>query len=216
MPRKHLIRTKEFPYHVTARCNNKDPFQGSFEDTWLIITAEICEIIKKYNCKIHAFVLMPNHFHLLITTPKDDLGIIMQSFMISITKKLNLNSGRTGRVFGSRYHWSLIDNEQYYDCALKYVYRNPVKANLANDVQSYPFSSLKFVIESNFQFFSIEPPEGHHQNIPNDDIDRFLTWLNQPFQSEQESAVKDALRKTVFSPPKRGAMHKRVILEGFT
>jgi len=215
MPSKPLIRVKENPYHVTARCNNKEPFQIPLTDVWSVFCFEIKEIIEKYECKIHAFVLMPNHFHLLISTPKDDLGVIMQTFMVAITKKLNSISGRSGRIFGARYHWSLIDNDQYYDSALKYVYRNPVKARLIEKVENYPFNTLNFVLNDHFSDFLVEPPVGHTQNIPENNSQQFLLWLNQPFQKEQESAIKGAFRKPRFNPPKTGWKNSSAVLDTF-
>jgi putative transposase len=132
MPRKNLIRSNVYPYHVTARGNNKASFPCEPYQTWEIFNEKILEVQKKFGVKIHAFVMMSNHFHLLITTPHEDLGKVMETFMRSITRTMNAKSGRTGRVFGGPYHWSLINSNVYYDCALKYVYRNPVKAKLVH------------------------------------------------------------------------------------
>ena len=215
MSKKKLIRVNDLPYHVTARCNNKEPFQSSLSETWNIFLNEINEITERYGCKIHAFVLMPNHFHLLITTPREDLGIIMQSFILRITKRINSNTGRSGRVFGNRYHWSLIDNDQYYDCALKYIYRNPVKLNLSQTVQTYRFSTLLLVLEEHFTKFKIQPPIGHDHNIPGRDHDKFIKWLNQPFLNEQVAAIKGGFRKKFFSPTRTMWKKNSNILKGF-
>lgn len=202
MPRKPLIRSSEFPYHVTARCNNKEPFPVPLLEVWNVFEQQIQRIVERFGCKIHAFVLMPNHFHLLITVPNQDLGMVMQSFMVLVTQKLNSKSGRTGRIFGARYHWSLIDHEQYFDCALKYIYRNPVKARLVERVEAYRFSTIHSVMRGYFDKFELKPPIGHQQLIPNEDATRFMIWLNQAFRSEEESAIKGGLRRLVFDPSK--------------
>jgi len=198
MPRKHLIRSKIHPYHITARCNNKEPFYSNLEDVWEIITTELSEVANKFQFRIHAFVLMSNHFHLLGSTEKDHLGIVMQTFMINITKKINRHCDRTGRVFGSRYHWTLIDNDHYYDCALKYVYRNPVKARLVDAVERYEFSTLNGLILDRPQKVKIDPRIGHASLIPDENKINFLNWLNQPFQNEEDVAIKRALMRTRF------------------
>jgi REP element-mobilizing transposase RayT len=204
MPRKPLIRSTEYPYHVTARCNNKEHFPIPIYDVWAIVSAEINVIVEKFGCEIHAFVLMPNHFHLLITTPAEGLGVVMQAFMLSVTKKINVSSGRTGRVFGGRYHGSLIDNEHYFDCALKYVYRNPVKAKLSNSVETYPFSTIQDLLKDSFFEFPLKPPSGHQSLIPEKNVSAFLGWLNLPFPNEQDLAIKGAFKKTRFVPNKSG------------
>ena len=215
MPRKTLVRSKICPYHVTARCNNRENFYSSLDTVWKILNQELSETIKKFGCRIHALVLMPNHFHLLITTPNEDLGKVMQFFIQSITKKLNTHSGRIGRVFGARYHWSMIDHEQYYDCALKYVYRNPVKAKLVDRVENYSYSTLRKTLEMSTEYFRLFPPEGHLHLIPNNDDFRFIRWLNQPFENEQYLAIRSALSKTIFIPPKMGWKKRPLILERF-
>lgn len=215
MPRKKLIRSKELPYHVTLRCNNKEAFNSPLPRVWKVINQEISEITEICSCKIHAFVLMPNHIHLMISTPQDDLGVVMQIFVTSITKKLNSLSGRCGRVFGARYHWSLIDNEDYLDSALKYIYRNPVKARLVERVEQYPFSSMKWILEGHFPLFEIFPPFGHLHLIPGNNPHTYLNWLNRPFPNEEEAAIQRGFRKSTFTPPKMGSMQKTVILECF-
>jgi REP element-mobilizing transposase RayT len=214
MPRKPLIRVRNYPYHVTARCNNKEPFPCSLQTAWNIISQEINEITEKFQCKIHAFVLMPNHFHLLLTTPQEDLGVIMKEFLMNITKKMNTNTRRSGRIFVSRYHWSLIDDDQYYDCALKYIYRNPVKAKLVDGVEQYQFSSLKFVLENEFVSFPVEPPVGHAHNIPQENSAEFLRWLNRPFNHEQQEAIKKGFNKTRFAPTRIGWRKGKKSFEG--
>lgn len=119
MPRKPLIRSKTLPYHVTLRCNNREPFHSPDFAVWNIICNQIAEAQNRYQWKIHAFVLMPNHLHMLVTTPEEDLGIIMRDFVAITTKKLNRHAGRSGRVFGKRYHWSLVDDENYLDSVTK-------------------------------------------------------------------------------------------------
>src|ERR1700752_2973729 len=106
MSRKPLIKSKIHPYHVTGRCNNRETFYCNLDEVWELLCLELSEIIEKFQVNIHAFVLMPNHFHLLISTPTDDLSETMKTFMCAVTKKINLKTGRSGRVFGSRYHWS--------------------------------------------------------------------------------------------------------------
>src|SRR5688500_9191320 len=100
MPRKNLIRSNVLPYHVTGRVNNREMFYAGIEDAWKELTQQCYEITILFGVRIHAFVLMPNHFHLLITVPEHDLVIVMQHFMRAATKEMNRRSGRSGRVFG--------------------------------------------------------------------------------------------------------------------
>lgn len=200
MPRKLLIRSNEYPYHVTARANNRESFPLSLEYIWSTCINELAEIEEQSKVRIHSFVLMPNHFHLVISTPVDDLGIAMQQFMRSVTKTINWKAERSGRIFGAKYHWSLIDSTDYFDCVMKYVYRNPVKASLATDVRDYRFSTLSNAIEPAKVKISLHPPIGETSVIPNQDIAEYLRWLNEPFRSEQDIEIRNALKRSIFKP----------------
>jgi putative transposase len=200
MGRKTLIRSKEHPYHITARVNNQQPFPCNLQEAWKIHIEQLVEIESRFSVKIHAFVLMDNHFHLLISTPEDDLGIVMQQFMRSVTKIMNSRTGRSGRIFGAKYHWSLINSMNYFDCALKYIYRNPVKAKRSVEVTQYPFSTLNAALGKHRLPFQIHPPTGETSVIPNRNEKDFVTWLNIPFVSEEDREIKNAFQKPIFNP----------------
>jgi putative transposase len=200
MSRKLLIRSKEHPYHITGRVNNKEPYPCTLEEAWQIHLKQLNEIELKYSAKIHAFVLMGNHFHLVISTPREDLGIVMKNFMQSVTRIINSRTGRTGRIFGSRYNWSLVDSMDYFDCAIKYVYRNPVKANIVHSVLDYQFSTVIEVFGYRKGQVSITPPIGETLLIPNNNPKEFLEWLNTPFKTEEYNEIHQAFKKQRFKP----------------
>ena len=126
MPRKNLqFDLISNPYHVTVRCNNREPFPCSPDLVWGALTDQCFEIVMLFGAQIHALVAMPNHIHLLISTPNEDLGVVMQRLLLGLTKRINRLAGRSGRVFGSQYHWTIIDTAEYFANVLKYVYRNP-------------------------------------------------------------------------------------------
>ena len=201
MPRKPLIRSAAHPYHVTARANNREPFKLDLESCWRVFMDHLVEIEEIYQVKIHAFVLMNNHFHLLLSTPTEDLGVIMQNFMRSVTRSMNSKSKRTGRVFGARYHWSLVHSIEYYDSVVKYVYRNPVKAGLTEFVEDYHFSTLKSLVNNTKSRVNLCPPFSEKEIIPAGEIGEYLRWLNQAFRNEDDEKINAGLKKTEFSPP---------------
>jgi putative transposase len=208
MPRKPLVRSTEFPYHLTGRSNNREHFPGSLEMNWHCYGEKLTEVSERYRIRVHAFVLMPNHFHLLMSTPREDLGIVMQCFMASVTRTINAKTNRSGRIFGSRYHPSLITSTQYFDSALKYVYRNPVKAKLKDRVLDYRFSTLKGACGFETYPFSLYPPSGYSSLVPNQSLDSFIQWLDTPFTNEQDEAIGTAFQKSQFKLPKSGWKRK--------
>jgi putative transposase len=197
MPRKKLIRSDRFPYHVTARMNNKEPFPLALKFAWEIATEELYLLGLLYQIEVHAFVLMPNHIHLLLSVPNEDLGKIMNCFISSFTRRVNVLSGRSGHLFGAPYFWSIITSTRYYGHVLKYIYRNPVRGGLCNRVEEYEFSTAsgtfgqthlplaihftKLALEINLP----DPGEPH----------AWIEWLNRPFPIEAEKLIQKILRK---------------------
>jgi len=152
-----------------------------------------------YGVEFHAFVLMPNHFHMLITVPEHDLGIAMNVFMSSVSRLANLISGRSGHVFGGPYHWSLISNARYFGHALKYVYRNPVKANLCQKVEEYPYSTLHGLLGESRLVFPVHFTRGRMElSLPAIEPIEQLNWLNHSFSKEVEELIQKGLRKKLF------------------
>jgi REP element-mobilizing transposase RayT len=135
-----------------------------------------------YEVEFHALVLMPNHFHMLVTVPKHDLGKVMSVFMASVTRTANLLSGRSGHLFGGPYHWSLINSSRYYGHALKYVYRNPVRAKLCSAVEEHPYSTLQGLLgETHLPFRLHFTRAGMELALPSAEPSEQLEWLNKPF-----------------------------------
>ena len=205
MSRKPLIRSSHLPYHVTARTNNREEFPCELFRVWKILTAYCYEATILFGVEIHALVLMPNHFHLLITTPNEDLGRVMKQIMQSTTQALNLVTGRAGHIFGGPYRRTLVDSPIYFSHALKYVYRNPVKAEICTQVEDYRFSTLQGLLGESPLPFPIHFPFGKSEFvlIPSE-IETFLGWSNTPFKKEHDEAIQKALKRKMFEPPKQG------------
>jgi REP element-mobilizing transposase RayT len=167
---------------------------------WKIIGDECLNLHLVYGVEFHSLVLMPNHFHILLTVPEHDLGIVMNVFMSTVTRLTHLISGRSGRLFGSRYFWSLIDNSRYFGHAYKYVYRNPVKASLCEKVDSYPFSTLQGSLGlKHLPFPLFHTKVGMELALPSIESHEQLDWLNRPFPKEAELLIQKGLRRTTFN-----------------
>ena len=152
-----------------------------------------------YEVEIHALVLMPNHFHMILTVPQHDLGKLMSVFMNSITRTANLLSGRSGHLFGGPYHWSLINSSRYFGHALKYVYRNPVRAKICSVAEDYPFSTLQGLLGSAHLPFPLYLTRvGMELDLPSAETSKHLEWLNKPFPKEAEDLIQRGLRKRLF------------------
>lgn len=201
MPRKKLIRTPDLPYHITARVNNRESFPGDLEYTWKTLTNELHLQYRLYEISIHSFVLMPNHFHLMITSRKRSIDLVMKEFLGSSTRILNARHGRCGHIFGGRYFWSVIRESSHYAHAIKYVYRNPVKANLCEMVSDYAFSTYAGRLGFRHLPFPIFPPQDHLDRLLPHDAQALDEWLNRPHKIEENDAIRKALKRKEFKLP---------------
>jgi putative transposase len=159
------------PHHVIQTGNNNQLVFLDAEDYqtflgWLRTAA------KNYKVAIHAYVLMPNHLHLLVT-PADEngLGQMMQWVGRYYVPYFNQKYSRSGTLWNGRYKTSLIDAEQYFMLCSRYIEFNPVRNGMVGRAEDYQWSSYC-----------------HHAGIRPDGLvtDHAQVWAlgNTPFQRE--------------------------------
>ncbi len=149
----------EFPgafYHVMARGNHLEPIfrseDASFSDQELFLKT-LDEACQRYEWKVWAWVLMKNHYHLVLETPKPTLVAGMSWLQNTYTRRFNVRHKQWGRLFGDRYKSVLVEEKNrvgsssYLTTLLDYVHLNPIRAGLVNrakgeSVMDYPWSSV--------------------------------------------------------------------------
>lgn len=87
---------------------------------------------------------MDNHYHLLIRTHKNTISDIMFNLNNVIAKFINTKLERTGHVLEKRYFYKIVDTESYLFWVLRYIHRNPIRANICININGYPWSSHYF------------------------------------------------------------------------
>ena len=141
MPRKPRFNLIGIPQHVIQRGNNREPCFYTEEDYRRYLD-DLQESAKKFHCRIHAYVLMTNHVHLLIT-PMVEQGIaqMMQALGRRYVYYVNKTYKRTGTLWEGRYKSSLIDSERYLLTCMRYIELNPVRADMVKHPGEYKWSS---------------------------------------------------------------------------
>ena len=126
MPRKPRFNLPGVPQHIIQRGNNREPCFYSIQDYQQYLE-DLKTSALKYDCRIHAYVLMTNHVHLLIT-PMIENGIsqMMQALGRRYVKYINATYNRTGTLWEGRYKASLIDSDMYLLTCMCYIELNPV------------------------------------------------------------------------------------------
>jgi putative transposase len=199
MPRKPIERSKTNFYHLTARSNNREFFYLPLLNVWDIMTRKLSALQGKHDIKIAAFVLMNNHFHLLLRTPNEDIDRVMYFFMKDVTLEIQKCTGRINKIFGGRYKGSMIDSYGYLVNVYKYIYRNPVEIGLCDRAEIYPYSTLFYKHQS-----SVKSPIYLENIIPKHAFDSYedldeLKWINTRFEKHEADSISCGLQKTLFA-----------------
>lgn len=143
MPRKPRFFLPGATTHIVQRGHSQAPvfFEDSDYTAYLVWLAEAAE---RYNCAIHAYVLMSNHIHLLIT-PQDKQGVsrMMQYIGRYYVPYINYTYGTSGTIWEGRYKASLIDDDEYLLTCMRYIELNPVRTGMTKSAAFYRWSSYR-------------------------------------------------------------------------
>ncbi len=200
MPRKPLERSDLYPYHICARSNNRDWFHAPAVKIYDLFADSFEKIILRYGLQFHAFVLMANHFHLLATSPFSNIDQGMRYLQTETSRGIARLTGRINKIYGSRYHWTIIKDPKHYAHALKYIYLNPVKPGIVIQAEQYEWSTLNPQHEK-FQKIITKNTNGFEEHIPNE-RQALLDWINQAQDEQYTVAVNKALRRHDFKFPR--------------
>ena len=141
MPRQPRFNLADVPQHIVQRGHNRQPTFFADAD-YRRYLATLGAAAKTHACDVHAYVLMPNHIHLLVT-PRKPAGVsrLMQSLAGRYAQYVNAAHGRSGTLWEGRYKASLVDSERYLLACYRYIEANPVRAGMVGDPGDYPWSS---------------------------------------------------------------------------
>jgi len=167
-----------WPHHVMQRGNNGQAIVRGDADrrAWRDILAEALD---HYGVTLQAYVLMDNHFHLLLTPPSPQaLSRMMQALGRRYVGAHNAVHRRTGTLWEGRFKCSPVETDRYFLACMRYIELNPVRAGLVSQAQEWPWSSA-----------------AHHLGLRQDRLvsDHPSYWAlgNTPF--ERERCYRDSL-----------------------
>jgi len=133
----------EYPgalYHISSRGNEQNPIfhDDSDRSRFLGILEDYHD---RYGILIHSYVLMDNHYHLILETPRGNLIKVMHGLNSGYTGYFNRKFERSGHLFQGRYKAILVEKEAYLLELSRYVHLNPIRAGIVKDPSQYPWSS---------------------------------------------------------------------------
>jgi putative transposase len=141
MPRRPRTDFPGLPQHLIVRGNDRKPIFFSREDRLHFLKC-LGEARARRSCDVHAFVLMPNHVHLL-ATPREDHAAsrMMQDLGRAYVTHVNKRHCRTGALYEGRFKSSLVETTRYFLACMRYIEMNPVRARMADSPGAYEWSS---------------------------------------------------------------------------
>lgn len=141
MPRKPRFYLPDVPAHVMQRGHNRSAVFFDNED-YLEYLRIVKVMAEKYQCLIHAYVLMTNHVHLLVTPlSQNSISLFFQGLGRQYVTYINKTYGLSGSLWEGRHKGNIIDTDVYFLACMRYIELNPVRANMCLDPGEYRWSS---------------------------------------------------------------------------
>jgi putative transposase len=143
MPRKPRLFLPGVAVHIVQRGHSRNPvfLDNNDYQTYLDF---IYHASRRHQCEVHAYVLMTNHIHLLVTPAKDkSVSKFMHAVNSHYVPYFNFTYGTSGSIWEGRFKASLINNEQYLLTCMRYIELNPVRARMVKTPRDYRWSSYK-------------------------------------------------------------------------
>jgi putative transposase len=141
MPRPRRLNIPDIPQHVTQRGNNRQVCFFGDEDRHIYLSLLEKASLRR-ECAVHAYVLMTNHVHLLVTPAiPDGVSRFMQDIGREYVRYINTAYRRSGTLWEGRFRSSLIDSDAYCLICYQYIELNPVRAAMVEGPNEYRWSS---------------------------------------------------------------------------
>lgn len=197
MPRTSRIAIGGEVYHVINRANARLTIFNTKED-YQLFEKLLLEIKELVDMRILAYVIMPNHFHLVLYPKKDgDLTAFMQRVSNSHTRKVHAltKTNGSGHLYQGRYKSFLVESNNYLLALMKYVERNPVRAKLSSVCEDWQWGSA-------YRRLKGTPKERLLIDLPPTELPtRYSAWINT---AEDEKLVLSIRASVIKGSPYGG------------
>jgi putative transposase len=196
MPRKPRFTIPGIPQHVIQRGNNREPCFYAVEDYRYYLDT-LKEALQRNGSELHAYVLMTNHVHMLVT-PLTEHGVshVMQDLGRKYVRYINHTYKRSGTLWEGRFKSSLVDSDAYLLTCMRYIELNPVRAGMVAHPGEYAWSSYSTNAQGkDDDLISMHPI---YALLGNDNETRqnfYRELFLQHLDSEQIHAIRDALNQ---------------------
>lgn len=196
MPRPKRLNIAGVPQHLVQRGNNRQVcFQQQADyRLYLKLLKVAC---RRHYCDVHAYVLMTNHVHILMTPHKPEgASLVFRDLGRDYVRQFNKRHRRTGTLWEGRFKSSLVDTDQYLLACYRYIELNPVRARMVEKPADYPWSS--YCANALGESSGLIIPHGMWLSLGNDDFRRrkaYLSLFDSTLSAAQLKSIQDGLSK---------------------
>jgi len=200
MTRPLRIQYPDAFYHVTCRGNERRKIFRNKEDRNIFFKL-LARSLDIFNVQLAAYALMPNHFHLLVCTPKGNLSEFMRHFNISYTGRFNRKYKRSGHLYQGRYKAFLIDADNYLLEVSRYVHLNPLRMK-SKEPEEKRWQDL--LINDDTSLPGYLNPKNRKEFVHYTIVLDYFDGDNRKSRTEYRKFVEEGFRTEVPSPLEKG------------
>lgn len=195
MPRPSRIRLPGLTFHVVQRGNNRSSVFKRRQD-YVDYLELLAFAARRYETQVHAYALMTNHVHLLLTPKRaDGMSNTLRYVGSRFVSRVNERYSRTGSLWEARFRSSPIDTEFYCLACYRYIELNPVRANIVRRPDAYPWSSYR--VNGGFRDSSLVTPHQVYLALgdsPSERAGRYRDLVSQSLPGESLQHIRWALQ----------------------
>ena len=184
------------PQHIIQRGNNRQACFFSKQD-YTVYLDKLKDCAAKHNVSIHAFVLMTNHVHLLMTAHSiDGISQVMQNLGRYYVRYINHTYQRTGTLWEGRFKSTLVDSQGYLLTLYRYIELNPVRAKMVEHPAAYPWSSYHY--NGGDKNITLITPHALYLALGNTEAERKLAYqslFNSHLSDNTIQTIRDTTNK---------------------
>ncbi|NIP73520.1 MAG: transposase [Gammaproteobacteria bacterium] len=191
MPRRARLSIPGIPWHIIQRGNNRAACFYAEEDYHRYLRT-LKEQSEAHGCQVHAYVLMTNHVHLLVTPEREDSAALMMKHLGQrYVQYVNRTYRRTGTLWEGRFRSCPAQSETYVLACYRYIELNPVRAGMVEHPGEYPWSS--FGVNGQGRPDPLVTPHSQYRALGRDDRARRRAY-RALFRAHMEPALIDEIR----------------------
>jgi putative transposase len=196
MARSPRITIPAYPHHIIQRGNNRAATFFTDDDYRYFLDC-LRQAKVKCRCRIYAYVLMTNHFHLLVEPAEvGDLGRFMQSVGRRYVRYVNETYRRTGTLWEGRFKSAAVSRDEYLIACSRYIELNPVRASIVTHPKDYRWSSYqRRALGMSDRLLDEDPWYNGLGTTERDKQERYRQWMDEQISEREWDEIRQATQR---------------------